>query len=161
MPAHAEPRVMRLYRLTQRLPLGRQLFTRAFQFAAPYFRSIPVQVVSVVPGSAVAVMRDRWRVHNHLGTVHAIALCNLAELTMGLVAEATIPASHRWIPKGMTVDYLAKARGLMTATASLNLPDALDAVVIPVGVDVTNPDGKTVFRAEIRIWVTPRPAGAE
>jgi hypothetical protein len=36
-------------------------------------------------------IRDRRRVHNHIGTVHAIALCNLAELSAGVMTDATIP----------------------------------------------------------------------
>ena len=30
---------------------------------------------------------------------------------MGMLAEATVPASHRWIPKAMTAAYLAKTKG--------------------------------------------------
>lgn len=47
-------------------------------------------------------IRDRRRVHNHLGTVHAIALCNLAELSADVMTDATIPLDMRWIPKGMS-----------------------------------------------------------
>jgi Domain of unknown function (DUF4442) len=38
-------------------------------------------------------------VYNHLHTVHAIASCNAAEVAMGMLMEATVPRSHRWIPK--------------------------------------------------------------
>jgi hypothetical protein len=48
-------------------------------------------------------------VHNHLHTVHAIASCNAAEMAMGMLMEATVPTTHRWIPKAMTVQYLQKA----------------------------------------------------
>ena len=34
------------------------------------------------------------RGHNHLGTVHAIALCNLAELVGGVMTDATHPGEH-------------------------------------------------------------------
>lgn len=44
-------------------------------------------------------INDRRAVHNHLGTVHAIALCNLAELVMGLLVDAATPADMRWIPR--------------------------------------------------------------
>jgi hypothetical protein len=44
-------------------------------------------------------------VYNHLHTVHAIASCNAAEIAMGMMMEATVPTSHRWIPKAMTVRY--------------------------------------------------------
>ena len=128
------------------------------RLAAPYFVTIPATVQAAEPGRAEARMRDLPWVRNHLGTVHAIALCNLAELTMGLAAEATVPTTHRWIPKGMTVDYKAKARGTMHATATLTLPDPLptgDAgAEVPALVSVKNDGGAEVFTAEIRIWVT-------
>ena len=71
----------------------------------------------IEPNHAELVIRDRRGVHNHLGTVHAIALCNGLEAAMGALAEATIPADKRWIPKGMEVAYTAKATGDVTCIA--------------------------------------------
>lgn len=162
LPA-AEPgarRTLTAYRLAERVPfgLGRLAFSGAMRLAAPYFLTIPATVEAAGPGRAEARMRELPWVRNHLGTVHAIALCNLAELTMGLAAEATVPASHRWIPKGMTVDYKAKARGTMHAAATLTLPAPLPSAgggaEVPVLVSVTNDDREEVFTAEIRIWIT-------
>lgn len=154
-----EPWLLRTFRTAERLPLGRRLFSQAFRWAAPYFRTIPVKVVSAEPGRTVAQMQDRWRVHNHLGTVHAIALCNLAEFTMGVTAETTVPTTHRWIPKSMQVEYKAKARGLMTATATLQLPEPMpDKQEFPVEVAVNDPAGTEVFHARINLWITRKPA---
>jgi len=128
------------------------------RIAAPYFVTIPATVEAAGQGRAEVRMRHMPWVRNHLGTVHAIALCNLAEMTMGLAAEATVPTTHRWIPKGMTVDYKAKARGTMHAVATLTLPEPLptsgSGEEVPVAVSVTDDDGAEVFTAEIRIWVT-------
>jgi acyl-coenzyme A thioesterase PaaI-like protein len=148
-----------MYRRAERLPfgIGRALFSRALQVAAPYFLSIPASIESAEPGRATARMRHLPWVRNHLGSVHAIALCNLAEMTMGVVAEATVPATHRWIPKGMTVNYTAIARGTMHAEALLDLPElGDDGVEVPVRIGVTDDAGTPVFDAEIRIWITPR-----
>ena len=57
---------------------------------------------------------------NHIKTVHAIAVCNLVEMAMGLTAEATIPPHLRWLPKGMDVKYLKKATGKLTATCDID-----------------------------------------
>lgn len=35
-------------------------------------------------------------------------MCNMAELAGGTMTEVTVPSTHRWIPKGMTVEYLKK-----------------------------------------------------
>ncbi len=140
------------------LPLGKRVFSLAYQVAAPYFLTIPARVESVEPGRASATMAPMPWVRNHLGTVHAIALCNLAEYTMGAVAEATVPSSHRWVPKGMSVEYIAKARGRMYATANLLLPEPLaDKQEVPVSIAVSDQTRETVFTAEIRIWITTKP----
>jgi acyl-coenzyme A thioesterase PaaI-like protein len=139
-------------------PLGKRVFSLAYSAAAPYFLTIPASIGSVGEGRATATMAQMPWVRNHLGTVHAIALCNLAEFTMGAVAEATVPSTHRWVPKGMSVEYLAKARGKMHATATLALPEPLlDKQEVPVSIAVGDGSGATVFTAEIRIWVTARP----
>jgi acyl-coenzyme A thioesterase PaaI-like protein len=149
--------LMSAYKTLERLPLGRRVFSVGYQFAAPYFLTIPVAIKEVEPGLASARMLQTPWVRNHLGTVHAIALCNLAEYTMGAVAEATIPATHRWVPKGMTVEYKAKARGTMHAIATLELPDPLeDRLELPVDISVRDGDDAEVFTATIRIWVTEK-----
>lgn len=146
-----------MYRRFERLPLGRSLFSRVYQLTVPYFLSIPAGIESAEPGRATAKMRHLPWIRNHLGSVHAIALCNLAEMVMGVVAEATVPASHRWIPKGMTVEYTAIARGTMHAEALLDLPPLEpDGIEAPVKIRVTNDEGTEVFTAEIRIWITPK-----
>jgi acyl-coenzyme A thioesterase PaaI-like protein len=158
----SDSKLIGTYETLQRFPLGKRVFSLVYQLAAPYFLTIPARVTDVQPGIARATMPQRPWVKNHLGTVHAIALCNLAEYTMGAVAEATIPGSHRWVPKGMTVEYKAKARGTMHATASLPLPTPLgDKVELPVAISVTDDRGTEVFDAEIRIWVRRRAQLAE
>ena len=97
--------------------MGARVFSFAFGQKAPYFSSIRPRFTVIEPNHAELVIPDRRRVHNHLGTVHAIALCNGLEAAMGALAEATIPATKRWIPKGMTVSYTAKAVGDITCIA--------------------------------------------
>ena len=151
-------RIVTLYRRLSRWPAGRWLFSRAVCLKAPYFATIAPTVTVLEPGRCEVRMRDRRRVRNHIGTVHAIALCNMAELAGGLVTDASLPPGMRWIPKGMTVEYLAKARGTMTATAVPEVePVARDAgYELPVAVEVRNPTGGPVFRARISMWLSPQ-----
>ena len=146
------------YRRITRWPGGHWLFSRAVCFRAPYFATIAPRFVALESGRCEVRMRDRRRVHNHIGTVHAIALCNLAELSAGVMAEATLPAGMRWIPKGMTVEYLSKATGSMHAVATPDAPlVASDSGhEWPVVVLVTDQAGVAVFRARIAMWVSSR-----
>jgi len=147
-----------LYRRLAPLPGGRWLYSRLICWKAPYFATIAPRFVALKPGRCEVRIRDRRRVHNHIGTVHAIALCNLAELGAGVMTDATIPASMRWIPKGMAVEYLAKARGAMHAVATPEAPaaEAPAGYAWPVRVSVRDDAGEEVFRARIDMWVSPR-----
>ena len=150
--------VLAQYRLLSRWPAGRWLFSRAVCFRAPYFATIAPRFIALEPGRCEVEIRDRRRVHNHIGTVHAIALCNLAELSAGVMTEASLPATMRWIPKGMTVEYLKKARGTMhaIATPDIAIVEADAGYELPVTVSVRDPGGDEVFRARIAMWLSPK-----
>jgi acyl-coenzyme A thioesterase PaaI-like protein len=158
----AMPSVLSLWNTLNRLPRGDRLFSVAFARKAPYFASVRPRFTVLEPNRVELVVPDRRRVHNHLGTVHAIALCNGLEAAMGALAEATIPADKRWIPKGMTVAYTAKATSDITCIAETDpeqwasdaLPDS--GGDLPVRVRGVRADGETVVEGEIRLWVTPR-----
>lgn len=157
--------VLSLWTTAARLPLGDRAFSLLFAQKAPYFASVRPRFTVIEPNRAELVVRDRRRVHNHLGTVHAIALCNGLEAAMGALAEASIPADRRWIPKGMEVAYTAKATGDVTCIAETDpaqwtgpVPEA--GQDLPVRVRGELADGTVVVEGVIRLWVTPRrPSG--
>ena len=153
------PSTLAMYRRLARVSPSGWLFSRAVSFRAPYFGSIRPLVTRLEPGLCAAEIAHRRRVQNHIGTVHAIALCNLAELTAGLVCEASLPTSMRWIPKGMEVEYVAKANGRMRAEARPAVPavHADAGYELPISVSVSDPGGTEVLRATIRMWATPKP----
>lgn len=138
------------------LPLGKILFSRAVCFKAPYFSSISPRFEELRPGFARVSMRKRRSVTNHIGTVHAIAMCNLAEIAAGTLTEVSIPPSMRWLPKGMQVDYLRKAETDVEATATLPTVEEGAARDVPATVEVKDREGQVVCRAVITMWVTPR-----
>jgi uncharacterized protein (TIGR00369 family) len=137
-------------------PLGKALFSRAVCFKAPYFGTISPRFAELQPGRARVSMRKRRAVQNHIGTVHAIAMCNLAELAAGTVTEISIPETMRWLPKGMTVEYLKKAETDVEATATLASVEDGAARDVPVTVELKDAAGELVCRAVITMWVAPR-----
>ena len=155
------PTVLALYQRLSGWPAGRWLFSRLVCLKAPYFSGIAPRIVLLEPGRGIATLRHRRAVTNHIGTVHAIALCNLAEFVGGLTCEVSIPPSMRWIPKGMDVRYLKKAVGRMRATATpAFVPHAADdGYELPFDVVIEDPQGDAVLRAVIAMWVSPRKAG--
>ena len=82
---------------------------------------------------------------------------NGLEAAMGALAEASIPATKRWIPKGMEVSYLAKATGDITCIAETDRAQWTgDDPDVPVRVRGVDRDGTVVVEGEIRLWVTDR-----
>jgi len=155
----SESVIKRAYGTLERLPQGHRVFAIALTLKAPYFRTIKPRFVSLEPGRGEVTMPDRWAVHNHLGTVHAIACCNLAELVAGTTLDVSLPDSHRWIPKGMTVAYLKKARGELTGVATvedLSTITDTEAREVVVAVDITDSAEVAVVHADITMWVSPK-----
>lgn len=151
-------RVVALYRASQHVPVvGERLFSFAFSQVAPYFWTIRPRFTVIEPNHAEVVIRKRRGVHNHLGTVHAIALCNGLEAAMGVLAEASIPEDKRWIPKGMEVSYTAKATSDITCVAHTD-PQVWTGSDPDVAVRVhgVRADGATVIEGVIRLWVTTK-----
>lgn len=150
----------RMWRRLSARPGGTLLFSLAAMLRVPYFATVLPHVVRMEPGSA-EVRIPKWvLVHNHLGTVHAIASCNAAEAAMGMLMEATVPATHRWIPKSMHVAYLQKATTSLRAVARLSAPDftavgaGADGLEVVVPVSVLDRAGTEVVHADITCWVT-------
>ena len=149
------------YRMWKRLakqPGGSRLFSAAAMVRVPYFASIVPHVVRMEPGFAEVTVPKWFFVYNHLHTVHAIASCNAAEIAMGMLMEATVPTSHRWIPKSMNVAYRQKATTSLRAQARLDPPDfttLTDGTEIVVPVSVVDKSGAEVVHADITTWVTP------
>ena len=148
--------ILGLYQKLSSVPLGKQLFTRAVCLKVPYFGSIDPLIADLRPGRCEVHARNRRAVHNHLGTFHAIAMCNMAELAAGMLTEVSIPRGHRWIPKGMTVEYLAKARTNLRAISELDpLPNFDQSTDLPVEVHVLDNTETLVMRATITMRVSP------
>ncbi|RVW03248.1 hotdog fold domain-containing protein [Rhodococcus spongiicola] len=149
---------LRIWNKLQNLPFGNWIFTRAVCLKAPYFRTVHPLVHELRPGLCRVSAPNRRGVRNHLGTYHAIASCNMAELAGGLMTDATIPSTHRWIPIGMTVEYKAKATTAVTATARLDsIPEfGNEPTELVVPVDLLDTDGNTYFTARITMRVSKK-----
>lgn len=148
-----------LHRRLSAWPGGQWLFSRLVCLKAPYFGTIAPRITQLAAGRCEGYFADRRAVHNHIGTVHAIALCNIAELVTGLMVDASTPPAMRWIPKGMQVEYLRKAQGTIQAHAWLDAPlqPASAGYEVAVPVEMRNTGGELVCRATITCWISPRP----
>jgi acyl-coenzyme A thioesterase PaaI-like protein len=140
----------------QKYPFGQALFSRVFAAKAPYFKTIKPTIVKLEENVCHVKIPKRKAVFNHIGTVHAIAVCNGLEMAMGAMAEASIPKHLRWLPKGLNVSYLAKSETDLIAEATLN-PEDWKPGDVNVAVRAVDANGQVVVEGVIPLWVTEKP----
>jgi len=151
--------VMDLYIKVTRLPAGKMIFSVLFSHKAPYFATVRPRFTELRSNYAELTIKKRRGVQNHIGTVHVIAICNGLEAAMGALAEATVPSNKRWIPKGMEVNYTAKATSNITCIAETDPKSWTgDNPDLPVRIRGVRDDGTVVVDGVIRLWVTAKPA---
>lgn len=146
-----------LYQRFTRWPFGRHFASALVGMRAPYFSTIHPLILELSPGRCKVRIKDRRSVRNHFGTVHAGAMCTLSELTGGLAVDVSLPNNLRWIPREMTVRYLKKATGTLTALCSFE-PDILVPGDSPVPLHIMDTSGESVLEATILFYISERVA---
>lgn len=153
--------ILAIWRRLSQYPLGKWLFSKLVGWAAPYSGSIGARIDQLEPGNSVVRIRDSHRLRNHLGSVHAIALINLGEFSSGLALYAMMPATHRGIISAISMRYVKKAHGSITARCQLEplqWPEADQDLVLHS--ELYDQSGELVAAAEVswRVGAKRRPA---
>lgn len=155
-PAH---RLRSAWRRLSGVPGGRWLFARLLGRMVPYSGTIRPEVLALARGHARVAIRDRRRVRNHLRSVHAIALANLAELASGLAMTLALPTDVRGIPVRLEIDYLKKARGRIVAEGVASPPAPVTgAADARATAELRDEAGEVVARAVVTWSIAPRPS---
>ena len=149
-------KTLALYHKLEKYPLGKKLFSLIISRVAPYFATINPYIEMLVPNQCTCIIKKRKKVFDHIKTVHVIAICNGLEMAMGVMAEASIPKHLRWIPKGMTVDYTAKAGSDIRCVASVN-PEDWQVGDMFVNIAAYDENNVVVVQGKIKLWISEKP----
>lgn len=143
--------ILKWWRRCSKAPGGRYLFSWAFWAFIPYTGSIRPEIVQLERGFARIRMRDRRFYRNHLRSLHAIALANLAECASGLSLVPGLPPQSQAILVRLEIEYLKKGRGTVEAIASCPPPTEVSQQDFEVLSQVKNSKGELIATAKA-IW---------
>jgi len=158
MPSRNEApgaRLLSAWNRLSRLPFGRWIFNRMLGRMVPYTGALGARVESLEAGRSVVTLADRRAVRNHLESIHAVALANLAELTSGTAMLTALPAGTRGIVTRMEIDFLKKARGPVTGRTTVKVPPITGPTVLLPEAEITDTAGDVVARARVTWHVSP------
>ena len=150
-------RLRALWRRLATWPGGKTLFSLLLGRMTPYSGTIGARVAELEPGWCRVTLRDRRRVRNHLSSIHAMALANLAEMASGLAVLVGLPPHVQGIVTGFSISYLKKARGLLTAECRVSGLDVTAEQEYEAPVAITDAQGDVVARATARWRLRPIP----
>ncbi|MDK2777675.1 MAG: DUF4442 domain-containing protein [Pseudomonadota bacterium] len=137
------------------------VLSRVMGRVIPFAGTAATRVEKLTPNECIIVMRNRRRVQNHIGSVHAAAMGLLAESATGFMTGLSVPDDRIIVIRSMQLEYLKRASGDMTATARFS-DEQLDYVRntekgdIEVPVTITDETGTETVKARM-IWAwTPK-----
>ena len=144
-------RLLALWRRLSPLPGGEWLFAKIFARTVPYSGSVKPRIKVLEPGHAEVEIPDIRANRQHLGSVHAIALMNVAEMASGLAMMAGLPDNIRGIVTTLSMTYHKKARGTIRAVSRVTVPTVTADQDFEVIAECFDPSGTKVATGRV-MW---------
>jgi len=100
-------------------PFQAQALTLALGRTVRFVGTAGLTVEELTPERAVVSVKNRKKVQNHIGSVHACAMALIAETATGFVVGMNVPDAAVPVIKTMKIDYVKRATGGLRAMATL------------------------------------------
>lgn len=107
--------ILQAWNKLSNFPMGKWFFNFCIRFYVPYTGSIYPKVLEISNGYCKVQMHERRCLRNHLKSIHAAALMNLAEAASGISLLSGLPPKMKAIVTEFRIEYIKKARGTLIA----------------------------------------------
>lgn len=94
--------------------------SKVFGATIKYAGHSGIRFESLSDNECVVSIRNKKKIQNHIGGVHAAAMALLAETATGFVFGMSVPDSKLPLIKKMNIDYVKRSTGDMRAVAKLS-----------------------------------------
>ena len=138
------------------------LLTKIFCTTVKFAGTSSIKLVSVSNTEAVLTLKNKKKVRNHIGGIHAIAAALLAESATGIVFGMNVLDSCVPLLKSMTIHYQRRMKGNLIAVAKITEADVQmiensDKGSMMVGVEITDETEQQPIFCEMEwAWVKKR-----
>ncbi len=149
-------RVLEMWNRASGMPAGKTVFSKILGMVIPYTGTAKPQLCELEPGRSLVKLKDRRRVRNHLGSIHAIAIANVGEFAGGIAVTAALQPGQRAILRRLEVRYDKKARGTLeihgAADASLIRGATTENTTVPARSKLVDASGAVVAEV-VTEWI--------
>ncbi len=142
----------------ERLPkfLQQPLLSYMIGKTVKYIGTSGVKCLELTPKRSVFFLKNKRKVGNHIGGIHAAAMALLAETATGMLVGMNIPADKVGVIKTLKIDYLKRVTGDLTAVATvtdeqIKLITTTEKGDTNIQVTITDSDNKEPIEATM-IW---------
>ncbi len=115
-----------------------------------------IHYAKMSPEEVIIELKNRKKVQNHIGQIHAAAMILLAETATGMVLGMNIPDDKLPLAKSIQTKFIRRSSGAMRAVATFSATQAAliakeDKGEVQIEVKITDETGEVPIECQI-IW---------
>ncbi|MFQ3229544.1 DUF4442 domain-containing protein [Reinekea sp.] len=132
------------------------VLSTAFGYMIPYAGRTKVRIEQLTDSKSIITIKNRRKVQNHIGSIHATAIAIAAESATGYLVAMNVPDSSVPVIKTLKVDYEKRCKGNIKAVATLT-EEQRDQIrtqekgELAVAVTITDSENKEPVQCEM-VW---------
>jgi len=136
------------------------LLTKLFCTKVKYAGTSGIELILVNKKCVELSLKNRKKVQNHIGGIHAVAAAILAESTTGIVLGLNVPDTRLPLIKSMKISYQRRMQGNLKAIAKLTdqqleTIENLEKGTLMIPVEITDDSGEQPIVCEMEwAWIT-------